>query len=178
MSTTPDDSDDLRKDDELPREPPVMPTTEEAAATERPADQRPAAVRYAFVVWVLTGAFGVINAIDMLTQKQRYIDTVMQADPSDTIDEVTDRVTATLWALLVLAVTFAALFTLSAYKAQAGVRRARLILTMLCVVTVVFYFVVLPTTFGLMTALLALAATVLLYLPKSNLFFRPGDLPT
>jgi hypothetical protein len=59
-----------------------------------------------------------------------------------------------------------------------AIRRARLMLTMLCVLTVVFYFAVLPTTLGLMVALLSVIGTVLLYLPAANRFFAPRDLPT
>jgi hypothetical protein len=136
-------------------------------------------VRYAFVVWVLAGMFGMINAIILLANKQRLIDNWVRTKSADVSDDQIARgATTLLWMFMLAAIVFALLFTLFAYKAQDGVRRARLSLTVLCLVTVAFYFLVLPTQFGLMTALLALVATVLLYLPRSNVYFRPRDLPT
>lgn len=156
-----------------------MPTAEEAAA-DRPDQPAPKTVRYSFVVWVIAGLLGVVNAVVLLVYKQQLIDTAIKnnRNPKITNDQIAQGTTTLLWMFLVAAVVFAALFTLFAYKAQDGVRRARLLLTMLCVVTVVFYFLVLRTTFGLMTALLALAATVLMYLPKAAEYYRPGNLPT
>jgi peptidoglycan/LPS O-acetylase OafA/YrhL len=137
-------------------------------------------VRYAFVVWVLAGMVGILNAVLLLVFKQDLIDTAIKnkKDPKITNEQIINGTNTLLWMFLVGAVVFAALFTLFSYKAQDGARRARLLLTMLCLVTVAFYFLVLRTTFGLMTALLALAATVLLYTPKAAEYFRPGKLPT
>jgi peptidoglycan/LPS O-acetylase OafA/YrhL len=160
-------------------EPPVMPTADEAAL-DRPEGGPPRTVRYAFVVWVIAGVLGIVNAVLLLVYKQELIDTAIKnnKNPKITNDQIIQGTSTLLWSFLIAAVVFAALFTLFAYKAQDGVRRARLLLTMLCLVTVVFYFLILRTTFGLMTALLALAATVLLYTPKAAEYFRPGNLPT
>lgn len=162
-----------------PAQPPVMPTAAEEAAS-RPDRERPAAVRYAFVVWVLAGVLGVVNAVILLLSKQDLIDYSIKnnKNPNISNEQIANGATALLWSFLVGAVVFAVFFTLFAYKAQDGVRRARLMLTMLCIVTVAFYFLVLRTVPGLTVALLALAATTLLYLPKSNQFFAPRDLPT
>jgi hypothetical protein len=128
---------------------------------------------------VLTGVFGVINAVVMLANKQRLIDTWLQnKDPNITNEQIARGATTLLWMFMVAAVIFALLFTLFAYKAQDGVRRARLMLTLLCLITVAFYLFILPTTIGRMVALLSLVATILLYLPKANLYFKPADLPT
>jgi hypothetical protein len=51
-------------------------------------------------------------------------------------------------------------------------------LTMLCVVTVAFYFLILRTVPGIMVALLALVATVMLYLPRTKEYFAPRNLHT
>jgi hypothetical protein len=165
--------------DAEPPEPPVMPTADEAAAEAPAPDERPVPVRYAFVVWVLAGIFAIVNAVDLLIDKQALIDAwIKTKDPNITDEQVASGVNTLLWMLLVAAVVFAVLFALFAYKAQDAVRRARLLLTVLCVLTVLFYFLILPTQFGLMTALLSLAATVLMYLPSSNRFYRPRQLPT
>jgi ABC-type multidrug transport system permease subunit len=168
-----------RSNDE-PEEPPVMPTADEAAATHRPPAERPAPVRYAFVVWVLAGLVGIVNAVIMLLNKQTLIDYSIKQnrDPKISAAQIASTANTLLWMFLVGAVVFAVFFALFAYKAQDGVRRARLLLTMLCLVTVAFYFLVLGTVPGVMVALLTLIASVLLYLPSSNRFFAPRDLPT
>lgn len=155
-----------------------MPTADEAAAEARPADERPVAMRYAIVMWVIAGVVAVVNGIDLLLRKQQLVDAWTRAkDPGVTNEQVERGATTLLWMFLVGAVVFAVLFALFAYKARDGVRRARIMLTVLCVVTVAFYVTILRTPFGLLTAMLAVAATVLLYLPSSNRFFAPRDLP-
>jgi hypothetical protein len=156
-----------------------MPTAAEAAA-DGPDSPPPGPVRYALVTWVTTGLIGILNSIVLLVTKQEAIDRAIESnkDPKITNENIAQGYTALLWMFLIAAVVFAALFALFAYKAYGGARRARLLLTMLCLVTVAFYFLILPTPFGLMTALLAVAATVMLYLPKSAEYFRPGNLPT
>jgi peptidoglycan/LPS O-acetylase OafA/YrhL len=174
-----DDPDDHEPAPKPAPEPPVMPTAAEAALDE-PSGEPPRTVRYAFVVWVLAGMLGIVNSVLLLVFKDDLIDTAIKnnKNPKITNDQIVQGTTTLLWMFLVAAVVFAALFTLFAYKAQDGARRARLLLTMLCLVTVAFYFLILRTTFGLMTALLTLAATVLLYTPKAAEYFRPGKLPT
>jgi hypothetical protein len=170
--------------DELPasprEEPPVMPTAAEVAAGRDDSVERPAVVRYAFVVWVLAGLVGVLNAIIMLINKQAFIDHAIKQNRSPTIsnDQIASGATTLLWMFLVAAVIFALMFSLFAYKAQEAVRRARLMLTFLCLINVVFYLVVLQVYLSPLVAAFTLAGAVLLYLPRSNAFFRPGDLPT
>lgn len=175
-------SSDIEGQDDVsgsPAERPVMPTAEEAAR-DRPAEQRPAPVRYAFVIWVVAGVLSITNAIIMLANKQELIDYSIKQnkDPKISNDQIINGANTLLWMFMIAAVVFAVLFTLFAYKAQDGVRRARLMLTMLCVLTVAFYFLILRTVPGIMVALLALIATVMLYLPKVNAYFAPRSLPT
>jgi hypothetical protein len=158
---------------------PVMPTADEAAVFRRALDQRPTPVRYSLVVWITAGACGVLNAIILLANKQSLIDSwIRTKEPNVSNEQIARGASTLLWMFMIAAVVFAVLFTLFAYKAQDGIRRARLMLTLLCLLTVLFYFLILPTPFGLMAALLAAAATVLMYLPSSNRYFRPTDLPT
>jgi uncharacterized protein DUF6264 len=162
-------------------EPPVMPTAAEAAAARADLPEgRPTVVRYAFVVWLLAGLSGVLNAVIMLSNKQAFIDHAITQNHSPNIsnDQIASGATTLLWMFLVAAVIFAVLFSLFAYKAQEAVRRARLMLTFLCLINVVFYLVILQVYLSPLVAALTLAGTVLLYLPRSNYFFRPGALPT
>jgi len=157
-----------------------MPTAAEAAARRTEPEERPAVVRYAFFVWALAGLSGILNAIIMLINKQAFIDHAIKQNrsPNITNDQIASGATTLLWMFMVVAVIFAVLFGLFAYKAQEAVRRARLMLTILCLINVVFYLVVLQVYLSPLVAAFTLAGTVLLYLPRSNVFFRPGDLPT
>jgi ABC-type multidrug transport system permease subunit len=163
-------------------EPPVMPTAAEVAAARHWSEpvERPTVVRYAFVVWVLAGIVGVGNAVLMLINKQTFIDHAIEQRRGANIsnEQVASGATTLLWMFLVAAVVFGVLFGLFAYKAQERERRARLMLTIMCVISVVFYLVVLQVYLSPVIAALVLAGTVLLYLPKANKFFEPGALPT
>jgi hypothetical protein len=163
-------------------EPPVMPTAAEVAAARRREEpiEQPAVVRYAFVVWVIAGVVGVVNAVVMLINKQVFIDHAIKQRRGANIsnDQVASGATTLLWMFLVAAVVFALLFALFGYKATERERRARLMLTILCVISVVFYLVVLQVYLSPLVAALCLAGTVLLYLPRANVFFQPGQLPT
>jgi len=168
--------------EEPAEEPPVMPTAAEVAAAWGRAEpvERPQVVLYAFVVWVLAGIVGVVNAVVMLINKQAFIDHAIKQRRGANIsnDQVAGGATTLLWMFMIAACVFALLFALFGYKAQERERRARLMLTVLCVISVVFYLVVLQVYLSPLVAALALAGTALLYLPRSNYFFRPGELPT
>jgi hypothetical protein len=155
-----------------------QPPTAAGASQRRSEPPRPAVVRYAVIVWVTAGAVGVLNGLLLLLNKGALTDLYVNAnrDPNITNDQIARRVTTSVWAILVISVVLAVLFTLSAYKAQDGARRARLMLTLLCVIVVVFYNLLVQTPAGLLSGLLALAGAVLLYLPKANEYFR-ADLP-
>lgn len=155
-----------------------MPTADEAAAMAAPAEERPAPVRYAFVVWMFAGIMGIVNGVDMLLRKQQLVDRWVRQNPDVARVDLERGANTLLWMFLVAAVAFAVLFTLFAYKAHEGQRRARLMLTCLCVLMVVFHFLVLGEVFGLTSALLGVIGTVLLYLPAANRFFAPRELPT
>ena len=156
-----------------PEEPPVMPTADEAAAAA-PEQPAPGSVRYAFIAWILAAIVGLANSVLMLAYKERLIDSAIKnnKNPNVTNDQIASGTTTLLWMFLVGSVVFGALFVLFAYKAHGGVRRARTLLLVLGVITVLYYFLILRTTLGLMSALLALTASILLYLPKASEYFR------
>lgn len=165
---------ELEKAPPAPPEPPVMPTAREAARdrTDQPV---PRVIRFSFYLWIAAGVVGVIGGIAMLLGKQALIDDVVDAneDPNISAEQIADGMTTLLWMHMVVTVVFAALFALFAYKAQAGVRRSRMMLTIVVVIVVVFYYVLFRTQFGLLSALLAAVATALLYLPSTRDYFGP-----
>src|SRR5919197_1140611 len=104
--------------EEPAEEPPVMPTAAELAAARRRAEpvERPQVVLYAFVVWVLAGIVGVVNAVVMLINKQVFIDHAIKQRRGANIsnDQVASGATTLLWMFLVAATVFALLFALFA----------------------------------------------------------------
>lgn len=168
----------LEKAPPAPEEP-VMPTAREAqakrAAYRRPEDpQPPQLLRYAFYLYVLAGVIGLIGGIYMLINKQEIIDTIVRNNTDDRItnEQIASGTNTLLWLLMVVTLVFGVLFALFGYKVAEGVRRARMLLTILTVIIVLFYYVLFATPFGLLSALIALVATVLLYLPASSRYFR------
>lgn len=147
-------------------------------APRREERETPLLVRYALYVWITAGVVGVVNAVMLLVNKQRVVEALIEANttPEITEQQIADGTNAMLWLMVIVAVTFAILFGLFAYKAQQGTRRSRLMLTSLTLIVVVFYFFflsVLPGTFlGMLSAMLCIAGVVLLYVPKSAEFFR------
>jgi hypothetical protein len=173
---TPDGSDSGKQRDQgKERREPDQPAGASRRRRELP---RPAVVRYALIVWVTAGAVGVLNGLWLLVfKKQEVIDSWLQANrnPNVTSEQIARGATTVVWAILVISVVLAVLFSLFAYKAQDGARRARLTLTLLCVIVVVFYYLLVGTFLGLLSGLLALAGTVLLYLPQANEYFRADE---
>lgn len=159
-----------------PPEEPVMPTAREARARNRRPEDPPAPpfLRYAFYLYLLAGIIGVVGGIYMLLNKQQIIDDVIKnnKDPRITNEQIASGTSTLLWLLMIVTVVFGVLFALFGRKAQEGVKRARMLLTIVCVIVVLFYYVLFATPFGLLSALIALIATVLLYLPSATAYFR------
>ncbi|HWM04734.1 MAG TPA: DUF6264 family protein [Actinophytocola sp.] len=157
-----------------PKERPVMPTAREAAR-DRSDLPMPRVLRISFYLWIVAGAVGMVGGILMLLTKQSLIDDVVAAneDTSITPQQIADGMTTLLWMHMVVTVVFAVLFALFAYKAQNGVRRARMMLTIVVVIVVIFYYALFRTQLGLLSALLAAIATAMLYVPSARDYFGP-----
>lgn len=161
------------------REKPVMPTAAEAAS-RKPELPLPPVVRYGFFAFVAAGLVWVANSIFLLINKDTLVnDAINSKEIAKQISEgklseqqVMDSTNFLLWAMLVLALVFGAFYTLFGYKSQDGLRRARVMLTVLAVISVLFHFLLFVTLFGQLSAFLALIGTLLMYLPSSNAYFK------
>ncbi|HEY0452226.1 hypothetical protein [Actinophytocola sp.] len=165
---------ELEKAPPPPEEPPVMPTAREAAR-DRGDRTTPRILRVSLYLWAAAGVVGIFGGILMLMNKQGLINDVVKAnkDPKITPQQIADGMTTLLWMHMVVTVVFAVLFGLFAYKAQEGVRRARMMLTVVVVIVVIFYYVLFRTQAGLLSALLAAIATALMYTPAARDYFGP-----
>jgi len=154
-----------------PNMPPAAPPLHEGelrGAQNLPAPQQ---VQISFWLWVATVVLGVISAVVGFAQRDALLATLRAANTQHLSDDALQAVaSASLAFAAVIAIVFAGLYLLFAFKARAGRNWARITLTVLTVLRVLF----LATSFSVLnalTVLVAVAATVLLFLPEANQFF-------
>jgi hypothetical protein len=156
------------------REEPVMPTAAEAAARRRDV-ARPTVVRTAFYLAFGSAALGVVTGIYLITQKQVMLDYAVSPDnPLRTTPARAENIVTTyLWLYMIQAVALGGFLTLFAYKAQEGVRRARMMMLIITLIMLLFHFYVGWAWPDLISGFCALLAIALMYLPSTREFFGP-----
>lgn len=135
----------------------------------------PAVVRWGFFVIIAAVAVGVLGAIYLLLNKDALVDSQLRLEGAEEITraEAEQVVSNALWILIVINVIFGAFQTLFAYKAREGVRRARLLVTIVTVLVVVFHYLLVPTLFGQLAGLLGAIGVAMLFLPPARGFYPP-----
>lgn len=153
--------------------PPVMPTAREAALHRAGGPTTPRIVRVSMYVWIASAVVAIFAGVFLMLNKQALIEDALKLPNSKlTRAQAEQGVTTLLWMFLVVNVIFAALTVLFSYKSQEGVRRSRLMLTIVCVIMIGFHFVLFATAYGQISALLGVVALVLLYAaPSARQFF-------
>jgi hypothetical protein len=156
------------------REEPVMPTAAEAAR-RRSELPRPTVVRIAFYLVIASVVVGLVSAVDLFLSKAELVSsaqTIKTAKPL-TAEEAERAVTSLLWLYLVVVLALGAFMVLFAYKAQDGVRRARMMTLIITLIVLLFHFYFFGTVYGQVSGLFAAIAIALLYLPSTRAFFGP-----
>jgi hypothetical protein len=153
---------------------PVMPTAAEAA--RRRSDlPRPKVLRIAFYLAIASAVVGVYSAIELFLNKAdlvRSAQTIKTPNPL-TPEEADRAVTSLLWLYLVVVVVLGAFVTLFVYKAQDGVRRARMMAMIVTLILLIFHFYFFGTAFGQISGLFGAITIALLYLPSTRDYFGP-----
>lgn len=156
----------------LPPAAPPLHESELRGARNLPAPQQ---VQLSFWLWVATVVLGLISAAVGFTQTDTALAAARAVNTSHLSDDVLRAaVTVGLVFAAVVAIVFAGLYLLFGFKARAGRNWARITLTVLTAIRVLL----LATSFsvlGAITVLVAVAATVLLFLPASNQFFTASN---
>ncbi|MEU5691475.1 hypothetical protein [Actinosynnema sp. NPDC020468] len=151
--------------------PPPPPLSDAEVAGSTPL-QAPKEVRTSFWLWIVGAAVSVISALLTLTQRdeveQQLRDTPQGKQLS--ADQLAAAVNAGLLVAVLVALVFAGLYVLFAFKAKAGRNWARIVLTVL---TLLGLLALLRTAsvLGVFTNLISVIAIVLLYLPASKAYF-------
>lgn len=160
------------------REEPVMPTAKEAAAAtvrRRGEVARPNVVRIAFYLAIASTLVGLFSALDLFLSKAELVDSALSIDtPNPLTPQEADRaVSSLLWLYLVVVAALGAFLVLFAYKAQDGVRRARMMSLIITLILLLFHFYFFGTVYGQVSGLFAAITIALLYVPSTREFFGP-----
>ncbi len=161
-----------------PPEEPVMPTAAEsaaAAARRRGELERPKAVRIAFYLAIASTVVGVFSAVDLFLSKAELVRSAQSIETPKplTAAEAERAVSSLLWLYLVVVLVLGAFLTLFAYKAQDGVRRARMMALIITLILLMFHFYFFGTLYGQVSGLFAAVTIALLYLPSTREYFGP-----
>jgi hypothetical protein len=147
-------------------------------ATSQPGQRAPKftgprSVNVSFWLWVAGVAILVLSQTYYLIIKNQVIDAYVKqnTDPKITRAQWEASIPVLLWVVFVGSLVFGALLILFAYKAREGTRSARTVVTVLAVVTALFYFFIFNTTFAVLAILLFVIAVILLYLPSVQPYF-------
>jgi hypothetical protein len=157
-----------------PIEEPVMPTAAEAA--RRRSDlPRPKVLRIALYFALASAAVGLYSAIELFLNKAELVSDAQKIKTAKplTAEEAERAVTSLLWLYLVVMVAFGAFIALFVYKAQDGVRRARMMALIVALILLLFHFYFFPTPFGQISGLFVVVTIALLYLPSTREYFGP-----
>ena len=164
---------ELEKAPPAPEEP-VMPTAAEAAR-RRPDLPRPKVLRIAFYLAIASAVVGLVSSLDLFLNKAELVESAQTIDTPKplTAEEAERAVSSLLWLYLVVVVALGAFLVLFAYKAQDGVRRARMMAVIITLILMVFHFYFFGTAFGQISGLFAAITLALMFLPSTREYFGP-----
>jgi hypothetical protein len=154
---------------------PVMPTAAEARR-RRSELPRPRVLQIAFYLAIASLVAGLISVFDLWAHKAELVSGAQ--DPEQVqrplnAEEAERAVTSLLWLYLVVVAALGAFLTLFAYKAQDGVRRARMLALIITLILLLFHFFFFGSLYGQVSGLFAAIAIALLYLPSTREYFGP-----
>ena len=151
---------------------PVMPTAREAAA-QTTGNPPPGVVRWGFYLIVIGVVIGVLGAIYLLVNREILVENQLELDGEISRVEAEDIVTNALWTLIIINVIFGAFQALFGWKAREGQRRARMFTTIATVLVVLFHYLLVPTLFGQLAALVGAIGVALYHLPAARTYYPP-----
>jgi VIT1/CCC1 family predicted Fe2+/Mn2+ transporter len=154
---------------------PVMPTAAEARL-RRSELPRPRVLQIAFYLAIASLVAGLISVYDLWAHKAELVSGAQdpkQVERPLNAEEAERAVSSLLWLYLVVVAALGAFLTLFAYKAQDGVRRARMLALIITLILLLFHFFFFGSLYGQLSGLFAAIAIALLYLPSTREYFGP-----
>lgn len=133
----------------------------------------PTPVKISFWLWVAGTAVLILSQGYYLLIQKQVIDSYVarSTDVKITRAQWEASVPVLLWVVFIAAVVFGALMVLFAYKAREGTRSARSVVTVLAILTTLFYALFFVTPYAILAVLLFLIALLLMYLPSVQAYF-------
>jgi hypothetical protein len=137
------------------------------------ASLAPASVVVSFWLWVTGAVILVASQAYYLVIQDQVIDSYVARNTEVTItkEQWAASVPVLLWVVFIAAVVFGALLALFAFKAREGTRSARGVLTVLAILTTLFYALIFVTAYAIFAVLMFLIALLLMYLPGVQEYF-------
>ncbi|MDT8915152.1 hypothetical protein [Amycolatopsis sp. PS_44_ISF1] len=157
---------------EMPSYPAPGAGTEPAAAAASP---RPGTINGAFWAFIVSMLVGLVGGVLLFFTRGSITD-AMRTSNAQSATKLTDAqidqaVTIGIVAGAVVAIVFALLHLLFAFKLRAGRNWARIVLTVLTVLQVLSLLVGQGSIVGYLSAVVAVIGVVLSFLPESNRYF-------
>lgn len=128
----------------------------------------PRVVNISCALWAVAAVLLVLGFGLTLLDKDAVVAELVASAESEqvTASAISEGTETALWVLFVGAIAYAGLIGLFAYKAREGTRSARTVLTVLAGLLVATQFVLFPNWVTVLSAVVAAAALLLMYLPS------------
>jgi hypothetical protein len=153
---------------------PAPPLSEsELSGGAEPRGPAPKEVQLSFWLWIVGAVLSVIGALFAFTQRDTLLEEARKRPDTGGFSEAQlDAVVITgLIVGVVIALAFAGLYVLFAFKARAGRNWARIALTVLTALGVLALAIGGFSVAGILSTVVSVVAVVLLFLPASNQHF-------
>jgi hypothetical protein len=164
---------------------PAAPALNEQDLAPTAAVVRPKSVDNAFLLWMIGAGISLLSVIFVFTVgsdaiKDAARESLRNAGRSFTEDDVTSLANATKVIGIVIGLIFIGLFVLFAYKMRAGRNWARITLTVLGALNIIFTLINIRSSgainliVSLIMAVLILVAVYFMFRPDANQYFAAG----
>ncbi|RAS67305.1 hypothetical protein C8D87_103644 [Lentzea atacamensis] len=162
------------QESQIPAPPPL--SESELRGGAEPSGTAPREVQLSFWLWIVGAALSVIGALFAFTQRDRLLEEARNRPDAGGLSEaeLDTLVTIGLVVGVVIALLFAGLYVLFAFKARAGRNWARIVLAVLTALGVLALVIGGISIAAVLSTVVAIVAVVLLFLPASNQYFAAG----
>ncbi|HVV20764.1 MAG TPA: hypothetical protein VHF06_15120 [Pseudonocardiaceae bacterium] len=154
----------------LPNFPAAPPPMEQPQARFTPPNE----IQAAFWCYLAAAIVGLIGALMLFGSREQLLDTLRASNTALTEDQLNSVVSITIGSVVAVAVVFAALYGLFAFKLRAGRNWARIVLTIVAALALLSLLIggAGTSVLRLVGDLAAIAGAVLSYMPNSNAYIN------
>lgn len=159
---------------------PNAPAYQQQYGQAPPSQPMPSTIQYAWILMIVTAVIGVISAILLIADKNKFIDQVRKNSPGKTTAQYNTTYNAAVAFVLVVGIVFGLLYVFFAWKIRQGRGWARIVVTVLLVLGILggisnvasSNYGGLAKVLGVIGLLLDIAVLVLVWLRPSSDYFK------